>query len=121
MCFCWIWSIYAQTPSPIDQRVSELLSKMSLSDKAAELNSQHGAKATTIYGMVDYADVTNSCGKNITCRIVSRNQFQSTQMKTSSLNIPVSFRIEGLHSSGPGGTMLVNRSLYFFGYYQFIM
>lgn len=100
----WILT-YAQTPSPIDQRVSDLLSKMTLLDKAQQLNSQHAASANIIYGIVDYSDVTNKCGSNITCRIVERNKFQSTQMSVSPLNIPVSFRVEALHSSGNGGTI----------------
>ena len=95
----------AQTPAPIDQRVSDLLSKMNLFDKVTQLNSAHAASDTIIYGVVDYADITNKCGNNITCRIVTRNNFQQSQMKVSSLNIPVSFRIEALHSSGPGGTI----------------
>lgn len=94
-------------PAPIDERVSQLLSQMSLSDKASQLVSAHSASPTTIYGIVDYEDVTSSCSNNITCRILLRNKFQKIQMNASSnsLNIPVSFRIESLHSSGPGGTI----------------
>ena len=95
------------TPAPIDERVSALLSKMSLTDKANQLVSAHAADPTTIYGIVDYEDVTNTCNNNITCRILTRNEFQRVQMNVSSnpFNIPVSFRIESLHSSGPGGTI----------------
>ena len=94
-----------QTPAPINERVSDLLSKMNLFDKVTQLNSAHAASDTVIYGIVDYADISNKCGNNITCRIVTRNNFQKSQINVSPLNIPVSFRIEALHSSGPGGTI----------------
>ena len=100
-----------QTPAPIDERVSDLLSKMNLFDKVTQLNSQHAASDTVIYGIVDYADISSKCGNNITCRIITRNNFQKSQMNVSPLNIPVSFRIEALHSSGNGGTIFPVPSL----------
>eukprot|EP01083_Nonionella_stella_P065225 170705_1 len=102
-----------KTPAPIDQRAASLLAKMSLLDKARQLNSINmGSEDTTIaIGMVGYAETTNKCGNNITCRIISRNKFQSAQMSVSPLHIPVSFRVEALHSSGPGGTIFPVPSL----------
>lgn len=90
---------------PINERVSDILSKMTLTDKVSQLNSGHAANPKIIWGMVDYSDVTSSCKTNITCRIIARNNYQAMQMKVSPLNIPVSFRTEALHSSAPGGTI----------------
>eukprot|EP01084_Bolivina_argentea_P172154 298221_1 len=100
----------AQTPSPIDERVSQLLAKMSLIDKASLLSSDMSASqnASIIYGMVSLIAVKNrGCGNitGIQCDIISRNNFQKEQMSASPNNIPVSFYFEALHSSGHGSTL----------------
>eukprot|EP01084_Bolivina_argentea_P122311 216738_1 len=93
------------TQSPIDQRVSALLSKMSLQEKAAQMQSIHSTNNDIQYGTVEYNSMTNSCvnkngSEGVQCRINIRNQVQKAQQNLSEFSIPVTFRSETLHSAG---------------------
>eukprot|EP01084_Bolivina_argentea_P213059 362002_1 len=111
LLICNISCLNAPSSSPIDDRVSELLSKMSLDEKAMQIQSSHNAKGTTEIGTLQYdaisdKECSNKTGsEGIICRINIRNEMQKSQQNISPLNIPCTFRSETLHSSASLGTI----------------
>eukprot|EP00117_Sycon_ciliatum_P017575 scpid50308/ scgid5819/ Periplasmic beta-glucosidase; Beta-D-glucoside glucohydrolase; Cellobiase; Gentiobiase len=91
---------YMDPSAPIQERVTDLLSKMTTEEKIAQL--------AAIYLMGDIGEEYSKTGLGWTVfpgSAQKRNDMQSKIMQSSRLHLPLAFTEESLHSSVEGGTV----------------
>jgi beta-glucosidase-like glycosyl hydrolase len=101
--------LYMNPAAPIYERVEDLLSKMTLTEKIVQTYAPYGAFdvesfGATSVGMMSINPATRSDGTPEQL-VAARNKIQDTLVKGSRLHIPGSFSQEALHSGTRGGTV----------------
>lgn len=103
---------YLDAAAPIPARVQDLLAKMTIEEKIAQLWANQLAPAQLMkqlgvsQGLGSASIMSMSRGPlNVTAAVEMRNSVQRTFMNGSRLSIPVSFHTEALHGGAHGGTI----------------
>jgi beta-glucosidase len=99
-----------QRGAPIYQRVEDLLSKMTLTEKIVQTYAPYGAFdveafGSTSVGMMSINPATKCGACTPEMLVKARNAIQATLVNGSRLHIPGSFSQEALHSATKGGTV----------------
>eukprot|EP01120_Amphizonella_sp_Union-15-10_P015340 TRINITY_DN7880_c0_g1_i1.p1 TRINITY_DN7880_c0_g1~~TRINITY_DN7880_c0_g1_i1.p1 ORF type:complete len:755 (+),score=122.52 TRINITY_DN7880_c0_g1_i1:78-2342(+) len=99
--------LYKDPTQPVNTRVADLLSRMTLEEKVNQLLMvifMTPAEAQQKYGKTSFGFFLDEKQTGIPS-IVSRNEIQSYVINQSRLNIPIAFFVEALHSGGRGATI----------------
>jgi beta-glucosidase len=109
---------YLQADLPIDERVADLLSRMTLQEKVNQLIIPWPGDFTAESLVQEYGGTGVGAVyefsvnfKNETDHFASMNMFQGYLLNYSRLGIPVTWISETLHSSRQGGTAFPNPTL----------
>ena len=101
--------LYKTPGAPIDDRVDDLLKRMTIAEKANQLVIPFGAKFPADYVKAGYN--TSGLGGTYPLKALpgesaweTRNNWQRNAVENTRLGIPTSFIDETLHSGGNGGT-----------------
>jgi beta-glucosidase len=105
-------ALYRNSALPVNQRVADLLSRMTSAEKIGQLFSREDGGAGGYNKLIDFCSTTGigqatigfAAGTTPAEYITSRNEIQKQCLKNR-LNIPISFGQEGLHTGGRGGTL----------------
>ena len=102
--------LYRDASQPIPARVADLLPRLSVEEKIAQLaNPHYGEEDVKKYygktgvGAVKYMSAFH-CGTNLTKCMEQRNQLQADFINSTEHGIPVAFVNEGLHGGAPRGS-----------------
>eukprot|EP01051_Picozoa_sp_SAG22_P004740 SAG22_NODE_262_length_13373_cov_11.716965_2_plen_273_part_00 len=100
--------LYLQAQAPIESRVQDLVSRMTTSEKVAQMlgdgggaDVRHRAKMVELY----HATGVGSAGNQVRTRedLHAQNKLQAAMLNSSRLGIPIDFTAETLHSGGHAG------------------
>ena len=96
---------YQNPALPVAERVSDLMSKMTLDEKIAQTIAKNGAKNVKDVGKVGFIALAEKTTTPAATRVAQRNTVQKNAINASRWGIPISFTHESLHGGCAGAAV----------------
>ena len=102
--------LYRDAAAPVNERVADLLAKMSTEEKVAQLLNPFTSSAASIIARYSQTGVGGAWGERLSGghypnNWAAQNALQEALINNSRHGIPVSVYVEGLHGGPGGGTI----------------